>query len=212
MALQVGDRPRFKGNVTTLDKLPVGSGEEIERMVGYHRGRLSDGYFILLLVEAITADDFDFHGITLRSGGKTGNPGQPNRQPVQQVMTKEFAKSFQLRPDPRQAASAHIKQMKDRLVRRDVSRGPDRLAKVLPTIRHNRSIPDAVQYPPGGGALQWDLTKEAQFLVAVYVDAAGVAHTAAPDPRLRTLSINAAHGSERYEARRALRQFMEAAR
>jgi hypothetical protein len=77
--------------------------------------------------------------------------------------------------------------------------GADRLAKIVPAIGHDPHASPARQYPPGGGARQWDLVNEKRFLVAVEVGADRVA---------RTPHFSVDLDGEGYEGRRRLRLYM----
>jgi hypothetical protein len=73
--LKVGATGSFSGHVTTLNWIGPRPPADIERNLGYGPGRLSSGYWVLLLVQGLTPGDFEFDGTTLRSGGKLGLPG-----------------------------------------------------------------------------------------------------------------------------------------
>ena len=55
--------------------------------------------------------------------------------------------------------------------------GPNRIAKVLPVTPHDPALAPDLQYPMGGGGLQWtiDRAHKKNFLIALHVDPSGVA-------------------------------------
>ncbi|WP_394887169.1 hypothetical protein ACG873_20595 [Mesorhizobium sp. AaZ16] len=55
--------------------------------------------------------------------------------------------------------------------------GSNRIAKVRPVTRHDANMPPDLQYPMGGGGLQWTLVKKKKFLVAMEVRPDGTAIT-----------------------------------
>jgi len=82
--------------------------------------------------------------------------------------------------------------------------GPERIAKVVPVRRHDRSITPDKQYPMGGGGLQWTLLEPGkQFLVAMHVAPDGIATL--PGFKVK-LGPNAA-----YDARARVMRYLESA-
>lgn len=177
--LHVGDIGKFAGNVTTLQWIRVGSEAATEANLGYHRGRLSQGYFLLLLKQQLTPRDFEFDGTTLRSGGRLGLPGSKTtdalRPRVHDIILAERG---------RVGYEAYQKMTLGNVA---IS-GAKRIAKILPTIRHDASLDPGVQYPMGGGGLQWKLVTECDFLIALEVSSDGTAST--PD-----FSVNLRRGN-----------------
>jgi hypothetical protein len=59
--------------------------------------------------------------------------------------------------------------------------GPNRIAKVLPVTPHDPALAPDLQYPMGGGGLQWtiDRAHKKNFLIALQVDPAGMADAGA---------------------------------
>ena len=69
------------GHIMTMDKsitqntwVGPRSARNLERSLGYAEGRLSAGWAVLVLKEKLAPLDFEFDGITLRSGGREGLP------------------------------------------------------------------------------------------------------------------------------------------
>ena len=76
MSLTLGAMtPAISGNITQLKAVILADFRWTETNNGYHAGRLSQGYKLLLLMRLPQPKDFELHGNTLRSGGKFGLPG-----------------------------------------------------------------------------------------------------------------------------------------
>ena len=76
MAIILGQLATLTGNVTTLQWIKPGFEADTEAALGYHRGRLAQGYWIMVLKRLPQPHEFTFDGTTLNSGGRTGLPGQ----------------------------------------------------------------------------------------------------------------------------------------
>ena len=197
MAWAIGETVTAAGNVTRLSCIRPGEDSYTESMIGYAQGRLSKGYFILLLLEALRPGEFQFHGTTLRSGGKLGLPcatpeAEDRRRKVHDLMIREYGE-------------AHYRKMQDSALRNAPLRGADRIAKIAPAIRHDDSLSAAEQYPMGGGGLQWDISRDhpKSFYIGAEVLPGGIART--PEG---VHQLGLAHAADRYEQRRALRQYL----
>jgi hypothetical protein len=165
--LRVGAIDMFRGNVTTLEQIGPRPASTIENALGFGAGRLSDGYWILLLKQPLTPDDFEFDGTTLRSGGREGLPAATSaadtaRPRVHDRMKTEYGDAGYLDLQKRALASVMIT-------------GSRRIAKVIPERGHDVAMAPNHQYPMGGGGLQWVLRNKCRFLVALHVDRAGKA-------------------------------------
>lgn len=198
--LVLGDRKKkFTGDVTTLQWIGARPPRAIERNLGYGPGRLDAGYWVLLLIEKLDEEDFEFSGTTMRSGGRYGLP----------AATEALDKT---RPRVHDRILAERGQAGYRMLQKQVLRnaaitGPNRIAKVLPDTRHNRSLTPAEQYPMGGGGLQWTLVREKPFFVAMHVAADGTAKT--PD---LTVSLSPdLPFSELYENRAKINRYLQTA-
>ena len=169
--LRVGDFALLTGNVTTLNWIGPRPAADVERNLGYGAGRLSQGYLVVLLKQMWTPEDFEFEGTTLRSGGRLGLPAHTTAADA-------------LRPrvhDRIQAERGPLgyQELQQHALRSAMITGPQRIAKVIPTTRHDVDMPPAEQYPMGGGGLQWTIKKSrpCRFLVALHVDPARNATT-----------------------------------
>ena len=104
---------------------------EIERILGFHNGRLNTGIIVAALLQIPSNDQFDLLGYT-------------------QVAEHRF--------NSNSLKALDVIKLKD-LVRKDVFtlNGINRLVKVIPQTGHQMSMSDDDQYPPGQGVPQWKL-------------------------------------------------------
>ncbi len=154
-----GTRLRAKGCITRLHFVINRPGEQLEDILGYHRGRLKQGWALLLMTEPAGPNDYVFAGHTHFSGGRIGHPNGG---------------------DARLSADDSLRQMlglqgfdrmRARIAGEMTISGPERIAKIIPAIGHDDDMSAPDQYPPGGGAPQWILTAEKDFIVAAVVPA-----------------------------------------
>jgi len=196
------------GNVTQLKAIPFGNSASVEKSLGYGEGRLTEGYSILVLKEKLVggigrdgledARHFEFDGTTMRSGGKLGLPAATAaadalRPRVLDDILKDRSQEEYLRWKMAVAAGMPLD-------------GPDRLVKVAPMTPHAEDMAPDRQYPMGGGGLQWLIlkTRPLKFLVAVFIDEAGMAHT--PD-----FAVQVFGEGQFLEERMKLRRYLETA-
>lgn len=175
--LQVGKTEKFAGNVTTLEWIRIGSEAATEANLGYQAGRLSRGYHLLLLKQRLTPKDFQFDGTTMRSGGKLGLPGGKAADDVRPLVHDQILA---------ERGRAGYEAYQQTTLGAVAISGAKRIAKVLPVTRHDNDLDPGVQYPMGGGGLQWKLITECAFLVALHVAADGTARTPDFTVNLRT--------------------------
>lgn len=172
MALVVGEKVTLTGDVTKLGANGAKAPQGVEDMLGFGRGRLSRGYYICLLAEALTPGDFEMSGTTLRSGGKLGLP-----RATAEEDDRRSRVSSQIRYEYGDDGYDGLKMA---ALNRVTATGADRLVKFVPVTRHAPGLSPADQYPMGGGSLQWTLLPPGKlFYVAAFVDALGMAETAA---------------------------------
>lgn len=192
MPLTLGNHEVVFGDITTLQWVKPGYEADTERALGYHAGKLAQGYYILLLTRKPQSNEFQFSGTTLRSGGKLGLPAATDaldalRPRVHTEMQTKYG-------------AAGYSDLQINALNTITLKGDQRICKVLPDLRHNAGMAPNDQYPMGGGGLQWTLTRPGlPFLVAVRVNPNGTADT-------RGFSVDLAKGG--YEARAKLRQYM----
>lgn len=188
----------YSGNVTTLIWIGPRSAADIEERLGYGAGRLAKGYWIILLKQRLTSGDFEFDGTTLNSGGRLGLPGATRaaddaRRRIHANMLTEYG-------------AAGYTKLQENALRSVEYSGTNRIAKVLPVTRHDATMSPALQYPMGGGGLQWWLKNKVDFLVACFVNDRFVAET----PSFR-VDLMEPHGSRRYENRARLMNYLATA-
>jgi hypothetical protein len=167
MPLVLGHHAALTGDVTQNRWVGARSARALEESLGYGSGRLSAGWMVLLLKQKLQPADFKFSGITLRSGGRLGLPGETEaadraRQHVSDVVMNE-------------RGIAGYRDLQLRTLASITDTGPDRIVKVIPATRHSNTMAPSDQYPMGGGGLQWTLVRPCDFLVAMSVDENGIA-------------------------------------
>ncbi|GJD53319.1 hypothetical protein OPKNFCMD_6094 [Methylobacterium crusticola] len=198
--MKVGDTPELTGDVTTLKSSGLFNAENIERMIGYGTGRLAKGYFVLVLKDRLTEDDFEFGGTTLRSGGREGLPAASAAADKARVRVHDRIL--------RERGPAGYRMLQKGALVSVTPTGEDRIVKILPAIRHADDLPPNVQYPMGGGGLQWNVTKARKFLVAASVDATG--HAVWPGGAA-DIGLGSPGTSARVDARAQLRRYIQGA-
>jgi hypothetical protein len=190
----VGTHLELSGDVTTLNWISARSPRMIEGGLGFGRGRLSLGYWIAVLKERLGPDDFVFGGTTMRSGGRLGLPAESYEEDAlratvhEEIMAERGGRGYR---ELQTAALASVSTI-----------GPKRIAKVLPVKRHDPGLSPKQQYPMGGGGLQWkiDEAHKKRFLIALYVDPAGMADAGSFNVSL-----------DNYDARAKVARYLETA-
>jgi hypothetical protein len=196
MVYRVGEIVSERGSITTLNCVKPGAERSTEAALGFHPGRLSMGYQIGFPLRLPRPKEFQFDGTTLRSDGRLGLPLADHKA------DKDRVRVHQKILDEHNDDGYESMQL-DALAKTPL-RGANRICKVFPVMPHSATMPPSVQYPMGGGFLQWRIIAETglKFKIAVDVAADGVAHT--PE-----FSVDLIHGG--YDARARLRRYMEGA-
>lgn len=173
--LQVGQRRALSGNVTTLIWIGPRTGADVEARLGYGRGRLAGGYWVALLKDKLEVGDFEFEGTTLRSGGRLGKPlaseaADQERRRVHDQMIEDYgAQGYRL--------------LQEKAIANLAMSGTRRIAKIIPVNALGGPVVPDIDYPMGGGGLQWKILKPdpkeqgKKFLIAMHVDPTGRATT-----------------------------------
>ncbi len=192
MSILLGQPVMLSGNVTTLQWIKPGYEAETEAALGFHRGRLEQGYWILLLTQMPRPDQFRFDGTTLNSGGRLGLPAAT---PAADSLRPKIHDQILGQRGP-----VGYADLQARTLRNIKLQGEHRIAKVLPGTRHDAAMAPSAQYPAGGGGLQWSISPPGlPFLAAAEVRADGT--VVIPG---RVLDLK----SGGYAARATLRQYL----
>jgi hypothetical protein len=192
MAFVLGQPATLEGDVTTLQWIKPGFEAETEAALGFQRGRLGQGYWIMLLKQLPKPGQFTFGGTTLNSGGRLGKPARTELD--DQLRIRVHDQIFD------QRGAKGYAELQSRVLSQVNVTGEHRIAKVLPAIRHVKGMAPEIQYPMGGGGLQWKITPPGlTFLAAAEVRKDG---TVAIPGRVLDLT------SGGYAARAALRQYL----
>ncbi|MCV0397431.1 MAG: hypothetical protein K5872_16410 [Rhizobiaceae bacterium] len=149
MPIQILSSVYLTGDVTTVDKIGPRPPQALATMLGINPARFAQGYSIAVLAEKLEPEDFEFGGTTLRSGGRLGLPlrdetADQNRTRVHDQIVKERGQTG-------------YQQLQKQVLAGIPLKGPRRIAKVLTELRHQASMTPDIQYPMGGGALQWKI-------------------------------------------------------
>jgi hypothetical protein len=195
MSISLGQYVLLAGNVTTLQWIKPGYEAETEAALGFHRGRLAQGYWILVLKQLPRPDQFRFDGTTLNSGGRLGLPAATSAGDLRRPKVHDQVLG--------QRGTAGYADLQARTLRDVRVQGEQRIAKVLPGTRHDALMAPSAQYPAGGGGLQWSILPPGlPFLAAAEIRADG---TVALPGRVLDLATGG------YAARATLRQFLASA-
>lgn len=126
MLMKVGDVISITGCFTKEKFIAGRKMDEIERILGFRAGRFSQGITVATLVELPDVGQFELAGY---SNVATHRHAAPTGLDIGRI--KAIARSTWS------------------------TGGFERLVKVLPALRHDKSLDPDIQYPPGLGAPQW---------------------------------------------------------
>ncbi|MBI3350769.1 MAG: hypothetical protein HY020_26670 [Burkholderiales bacterium] len=149
------------GDFTMLKYIESLSAADLERTVGFHRGRLAQGFLIVALGEHETLEpsDFELKASTRWSGGAMSNPAGAD---IRDILA---------------ARGQDPEALKRRVAAFFARRGGNTPAKVLPNRRDDAGChyPDAEALGPGlrSGVPQFHLKKESGGKAFVVVRAVG---------------------------------------
>lgn len=135
---------RAKGYITERKYL-WGTVAEIEKKIGYHSGRLRTGFFVAHLDRIPNLDEFDLAGYSNVAEHRFASSGLTSKIDVNKVKQMALDKMQKI--------------------------GSKNLIKIFANTRHNASMSNDDQYPPGDGVPQWKLTKEMSMTVIKEVPA-----------------------------------------
>jgi len=104
---------------------------ELERLLGFQKGRLANGAVVAALIQMPTAHQFDLLGysqVAQHKFGSTATAGLDKDKLKEMVIKEVFTLA-----------------------------GNKRLVKIMANSSHNNHLDNDVQYPPGSGVPQWKL-------------------------------------------------------
>jgi hypothetical protein len=162
MAYVLGTPAMASGCLTRLIDIVNRAPTELEDLVGFHRGRLANGFYLLLLKQPLAPMDFEFYGYTYMSGGKIGLPSNSARPKVDDLVRSTLHNA-----GPRVAPDVY-----EQFARAIRLNGQERYVKIVPVIGHDDAMPMADQYPASKkGITQLNLKKDKAkiFLVAAEI-------------------------------------------
>lgn len=130
--MKINDIMLVRGCITQEHYIKGRSLGELERILGFEKGRLENGIIVAALIQLPTAHQFEFLGYSQ----------------VAEHKHKEI--------DPKKLDIGKLKQ----IVLNDTFTlsGHKRLVKVIANKPHDKSRDNDEQYPPGLGVPQWKLT------------------------------------------------------
>ncbi len=136
---------RVTGCITQEKYIKGKSLTEVERILGFHAGRLGEGMVVAALQQIPAKDQFELLGYT-------------------QVAEHRFNTSA--------LKGLDADKLKETVRQNTFSlHGVNRLVKILPNILHQPFMKDEDQYPPGSGVPQWKLTSPVYAIVVAIVQA-----------------------------------------
>lgn len=118
--------------------------QELENILGFHKGRLSKGIVVAALLQIPSKTQFELLDYTQVAGHKVNSDtfkGLDVDKLKEMVMRKTFTTA-----------------------------GTNRLVKVLPNTPHSELMNNDEQYPPGHGVPQWKLTSKMNARVVAIVN------------------------------------------
>ena len=132
-----------KGCITQEKYIKGKSLAELERILGFHTGRLRNGIVVAALQQMPAKDQFELLGYTQVAGHKINGD------------------TFK---------GLEVDKLKELVIKTVFSNSDvERLVKVLPNTPHSQIMDDDSQYPPGQGVPQWKLTKQMDAQVVAIV-------------------------------------------
>ena len=145
------------GDITLKPAIAGYDADAIERRLGFHRGRLSAGYCVLVLTETVTIADFLWGDQTRYSGGeqlfRSENAMVPRRDLLRGEMLVRYGNDAEADEALRKFFNKAAHRINAGVAQRNV-------IKVVPNIPHNEDMPRHLQYPDADvrNIPQWTLT------------------------------------------------------
>lgn len=139
--MRVGDVILISGCVTKEKFIAGRTLLEIEKVLGFHTGRLSRGVAIAVLTELPEAGQFEMAAYSNIASHRYKTPERLDIDKLKAIARATWAET-----------------------------GFERLAKVFPGIRHDGALNPDIQYPPGYGAPQWVMKAQLRGKVVAVID------------------------------------------
>lgn len=143
----IGSVMGVSGFVTNEKFLRGHNLRELEKRLGYHKGRLNEGAIFVLLTRYPALHEFELRGYSQVAGHR---------------YHKEYG---QMKLDPTKLKQTVIKYWQEKSTQ---------LVKIYPNIRHNVALSSDIQYPPGSGIPQWEIIKKNSRKGSLYIQSGGL--------------------------------------
>lgn len=153
----VGATLLVSGNFTMLGYLEGLDGPTLERTLGFHPGRLAQGFAVVTLAEGelMLPQQIELKASTRWSAGAVAAPGSTSSREIEALLD---------------ARGRDVVELKAKVCAFFARRGRNTPAKVLPAMRHEAGMryPDAEAIAPGirSGVPQFNLVVPKRFVVA----------------------------------------------
>jgi hypothetical protein len=138
--MRIGDTTQTRGYVTKLKFIAGRDLRYLERVLGFHPGRFSNGVWIMKLDRIPLISEFEARGYSMIAEHRFVDPTNLNMNRVKQNALDSWTLT-----------------------------GPDSLVKIRPEMAHDAAMEPDIQYPPGLGAPQWKLVAPVPASVIAYV-------------------------------------------
>lgn len=177
----VGRWYRLRGDITTLATISGHPPADVERRIGFAKGRLSRGYSLFFLIEKMAPDDFIWGDQTCYSGRyqfirDAGKIEEPDKKSGKTIPPKERVGEYVPRIDvlrgellaatPDDAAvdaelHQFLRNQQQRINRGVEDKGLGRICRIVPVTGHDPTQFWLHQYPnaPLHGIPQWTIPK-----------------------------------------------------
>lgn len=146
--MKVGETIQRRGCVTLFKFLVGKTLPELEQLIGYHSGRLAQGAFFARLRpgQLLQSSDIQLLGYS---------------QVAEHHFKDQYGPIVQ---------SFDLNQLTKMALGYWEQEGLHNIVKVFPTIDHDNTMDNDIQYPPGKGIPQWKLNRLLDFEVVKFVD------------------------------------------
>jgi hypothetical protein len=172
--LKGGEHFTTAGDATVLKVLVGKTADQLERGIGFEKGRLRKGWWLLTIIGRPDPNDFLMSGNTAYSGGQLDAKAYNEKFNPLPVVGHFDTRARFLRPN----YDENKKRLLDLLT---IDGGEGRIAKIHSAIRHDPRKPANQQYPAGTGLFQITFTKQQKWLVKGFVGPGEVLVAASPE-------------------------------